>query len=127
MVLLEAAGSRRHGEPRLPDDLDGHEMVGFASSRAGAVLLLESTLGGGTREYSLPVRVSATSADSCAALAQLGFELVQLPLIRFVDALRTAAMVEVLRAYRPPPPAGLASLSAHPDRAGAASRVHRLA
>ena len=27
----------------------------------------------------------------------------QLPLIRFVDALRTEAMVEVLRAYRPPP------------------------
>ncbi len=93
----------RHAEPRSPDDLDGHEMVGFVSSRTGVVLPLEFSVGGGTREYALPVRVSATSADSCATLAQLGFGLVQLPLVRFAEALRTGAMVEVLRDYRPPP------------------------
>ncbi len=93
----------RRGEPRTPDDLDGHEMVGFASSRTGAVLPLELTVGDNTREYALPFRVSATSADSCATLAQLGFGLVQLPLVRFTEALRTGAMVEVLRDYRPPP------------------------
>ena len=76
----------RRGEPRSPDDLDGHEMVGFASSRTGAVLPLERTIGDGTQKYSLPVRVSAKSPDSCAVLAQLDFGLVQLPLIRFADA-----------------------------------------
>ena len=49
------------------------------------------------------MRVSATSADSCATLAQLGFGLVQLRLIRFAEGLRTGAMVEVLQEYRPPP------------------------
>ncbi len=93
----------RHGEPRSPDELDGHEMVGFVSSRTGAVLPLELTIDGRTREYLLPVRVSASSADSCATFAQLGFGLVQLPRIRFADELRTGAMVEVLRAHRPPP------------------------
>ncbi len=93
----------RHGEPGSPDDLDGHEMVGFASSRTGAVLPLEFIIDGRTREYTLPVRVSATGADSCATLAQLGFGLVQLPQVRFADGLRSGAMVEVLRPYRPPP------------------------
>ena len=93
----------RYGEPRSPDELDGHEMVGFVSSRTGTVLPLEFTIDGGTREYALPVRVSAASADGCATLAQLGFGLVQLPLIRFADGLRTGAMVEVLRANRPLP------------------------
>ena len=93
----------RRGEPRDPDDLDGHEMVGFASSRTGAVLPLELTVDGRAREYALPVRVSATSADSCATLAQLGLGLVQLPRVRFAEELRTGAMVEVLRAYRPTP------------------------
>ena len=93
----------RHGEPLSPDDLDGHEMVGFVSSRTGAVLPLEFTIDGRTREYTLPMRVSATSPDSCASFAQLGFGLVQLPLIRFHDGLRTGEMIEVLRAYRPAP------------------------
>ena len=93
----------RHGEPHSPDELDGHEMVGFVSSRTGTVLPLELTINNQTREYPLPVRVSASSADSCATFAQLGFGLVQLPMIRFADDLRTGAMVELLRAYRPPP------------------------
>ena len=93
----------RHREPRSPDDLDGHEMIGFASSRTRSVLPLEFSIGGRTREYTLPARVIATSADSCATLAQMGFGLVQLPLVRFADSLRTGTMVEVLRAYRPPP------------------------
>ena len=92
-----------HGEPRSPDDLEGHEMVGFASSRTGTVLPLEFTIDGRTREYALPVRVIATGADSCATLAQLGFGLVQLPLVRFADDLRSGTMIEVLRSYRPPP------------------------
>ena len=93
----------RHGEPRSPDDLEGHEMVGFMSSRTGAVLPLEFTIEGRTREYAVPARVCATGADSCATLAQLGYGLVQLPLVRFAEDLRSGAMVEVLRAYRPPP------------------------
>ena len=93
----------RHGEPHSPDDLEGHEMVGFASSRTGAVLPLEFMIDGRTREYTLPMRVSATSPDSCATFAQLGFGLVQLPLARFADSLQKGEMVEVLRAYRPPP------------------------
>ena len=31
----------RHGTPKTPDALDGHQMVGFISSRTGDVLPLE--------------------------------------------------------------------------------------
>ena len=91
----------RHGTPRGPDDLAGHEMVGFVSSRTGGVLPLELVVDRQVREITLPARVTASSADTCATLARLGFGLVQAPLIRFADDLRTGAMVEVLQPFRP--------------------------
>ena len=92
-----------HGTPCTPDDLAGHEMVGFVSSRTGSVLPLEFVVDQRVHEITLPARVTASGSDSCAVLARLGFGLVQAPLIRFADDLRTGAMVEVLRPFRPTP------------------------
>ena len=91
----------RRGTPLGPDDLAGHEMVGFVSSRTGGVLPLELVVDQRVREIALPARVTTSSAETCAALGRLGFGLVQAPRIRFVDDLRTGAMVEVLRPFRP--------------------------
>ncbi|WP_428395268.1 LysR family transcriptional regulator [Lichenicoccus sp.] len=93
----------RHGTPSTTDDLAGHEMVGFVSSRTGGALPLGFVINGRVREVTLPARVTASSSDSCAVLARLGLGLVQAPLIRFADDLKTGAMVEVLRPFRPTP------------------------
>jgi DNA-binding transcriptional LysR family regulator len=93
----------RYGIPNKLDDLDGHVMVGFLSSRTNEVLPLEFTDNGGVREITLPWRVSVTSSETYAALAKLGFGIVQAPRHRFQDDLSTNALVELLPQHRPTP------------------------
>lgn len=90
-----------HGTPVSPDALDGHEMIGFVSSRTGLPLPLEFTVDGEVVEVELPARVLVNGADTSAAAARLGLGLVQAPRCRFVDDLAAGALVEVLAAYPP--------------------------
>lgn len=99
----------RHGVPRSVDDLDGHLMVGFLSSRTGEVLPLEFNVEGSLREIRLPMRVSANHSDTTADLAQRGFGLIQAPRYRFANDLAEGRLVEVL-ADCPPSPAPLSAL-----------------
>ena len=94
---------RTRGTPTSIDDLDGHEMVGFMSSRTGQVLPLEFTVQGQLRTRMLPARVTATSAESYAALARLGFGLMQAPRHRYGEDLASGALVEVLPDIPPAP------------------------
>ena len=98
-----------HGTPASPDDLAGHAMVGFVSSRTGQPLPLEFTRGGEVLEVALPARVLVGSADTSAAAARLGLGLVQAPRYRFADDLASGALVEVL-ADHPPTPTPLSVL-----------------
>ncbi|WP_413207654.1 LysR family transcriptional regulator [Rhodospirillum sp. A1_3_36] len=91
----------RHGLPRHPDDLEGHWMAGFVSSRTGEVLPLEFTGEGGLREVLLPCRVTANNSTTLADLARLGYGLIQAPRYRFLDDLREGKMVEVLPDFPP--------------------------
>lgn len=93
----------RHGVPRTPDDLAGHLMVGFVSSRTGQVLPLEFTVGSRVREIVLPARVTSSSSEMTAALARLGFGLVQAPRFRFAEDLASGRLVEVLGGHPPTP------------------------
>lgn len=86
-----------------PDDLDGHEMVGFVSSRTGRALPLEFTRGGARWEVELAARLLTSSADLSAAAARLGLGLVQAPRQRFDDDLASGALIEVLADFRPEP------------------------
>src|SRR5699024_4763371 len=54
----------RHGRPESPEDLDGHRMIGFLSSRTGRVMPLEFRKGSGIREMTLPCRVFANEAET---------------------------------------------------------------
>jgi DNA-binding transcriptional LysR family regulator len=92
----------RHPMPQSPDELDGHEMIGFASSRTGQVLPLEFESAAGLREITLPARISVTNSETFVALARLGFGLIQVPRYRYLDDLASGALVEVL-ADTPPP------------------------
>jgi DNA-binding transcriptional LysR family regulator len=93
----------RRGIPRTLDDLQGHEMIGFASSRTGQVLPLEFMVAGALRTVTLPHRITVTSTDSYAALARLGFGLIQAPRYRYEEDLASGRLAEVLPDTPPSP------------------------
>lgn len=98
----------QHGNPKSVDDLDGHKIVGFLSSRSGTVMPLEFKVGKRFEEISLPATVVANDADTVHHLAREGFGLVQAPRYRFLEDLETGKLVEVLPTS-PPPPISLAA------------------
>lgn len=102
-TLASADYLQRHGTPHSVADLEGHRMVGFDSSRRGQVLPLEFTVDGRTRTVTLPCRVTVNNADSYAALARLGFGLIQAPRYRYTDDIAAGRLVEVLACHPPAP------------------------
>lgn len=98
----------KHGTPRNLDDLVGHQMVGFISSRTGDTFPLEFTTQDRVREVNLPSKVVANDAETVHHLARLGFGLVQAPRYRFRGDLAAGRLVEVL-ADTPPVPLPLAA------------------
>jgi DNA-binding transcriptional LysR family regulator len=98
-----------HGTPRSPDQLDGHSMIGFVSSRTGDVLPLEFTDRGAVRQVLLPSRVTVNNSDTMTDLARLGLGLIQAPRYRFAPDLASGALVEVL-GDTPPSPTPLHAL-----------------
>ena len=111
---------QQHGTPESPDDLDGHSMIGFVSSRTGEVMPLEFTVGSEVRHLRLPSRITVNNSETMAALAQLGFGLIQAPRYRFAQDLRTGRLVEVLE-KTPPTPTPLSAL--YPQRQHLAPRL----
>lgn len=91
------------GVPAALDDLHGHLMVGFVSSRTGRVMPLEFVVDGSVREVTLPVRVLVSNADTAISAARLGLGLTQAPRHRFLSDLATGALVEVLATFPPTP------------------------
>ncbi|ONG58338.1 LysR family transcriptional regulator [Pseudoroseomonas deserti] len=101
------------GAPESIEALEGHQMVGFLSSRSGEVMPLEFTTPGGVKLVRLPCRLTVNNADSLAELARLGFGLVQAPRYRFAEDLAAGRLVEVLPDH-PPLPMPLSAL--YPQR-----------
>lgn len=87
---------KRHGMPRSLEDLQGHQTVGFLSSRTGGVLPLDFQVNGEIREVRLPSRVVANDAETVHDLARLGFGLIQAPRYRLREHLENGGLVEVL-------------------------------
>ncbi|UCI06163.1 LysR family transcriptional regulator [Mesorhizobium sp. B1-1-8] len=103
ITVASPAYLERHGTPCTPDDLAGHMMIGFVSSRSGQVMPLEFTIDGKMREVVLPSRVTVANSDTSATLVRLGFGLYQAPRLRFVSDLEAGRLVEVLPDYPPSP------------------------
>ncbi|MBO1325701.1 LysR family transcriptional regulator [Acetobacter sp. TBRC 12305] len=93
----------RHGTPATPDELEGHQMIGFVSSRTGQALPLEFTRGEEVIEVSLPARLLVSGADMSAAAARLGFGLAQAPRYGFAQDLANGTLIEVLPDFLPTP------------------------
>ena len=109
ITVASPAYLAQHGMPVTPEDLDGHQMIGFVSSRTGQALPLEFTRDGHVIERMLPARVLVGGADSSAAAARLGMGLVQAPRYRFAEDLASGTLIEVL-AHFPPTPTRLSIL-----------------
>ena len=103
IICASPAYLSEHGVPATPDQLDGHFMVGFVSSRTGQPMPLEFMVDGVKVERTLPARVMVNGADTSAAAARLGMGLVQAPRLRFKDDLNTGALVEILQDFQPSP------------------------
>jgi DNA-binding transcriptional LysR family regulator len=103
ITVARPAYLEAHGSPQTPDQLDGHRMIGFISSRTGEVLPLEFTHDGAVRQVTLPSRVMVNNSDTMADLARLGLGLVQAPRYRFAQDLADGTLVEVLGDYPPTP------------------------
>lgn len=93
----------RHGTPRHPDDLEGHVMIGFVSSRTRQVLPLEFSIDGQLVERTLPARLLVSGAESSASAACLGLGLAQAPRYRFEREIASGALVEILSGFPPAP------------------------
>jgi len=91
------------GVPRDLDDLRGHEMVGFLSSKTGGVMPLEFMVDGVQRVVNLPHRITVNGSDTMAELARLGFGLIQAPRYRFEHDLAQGTLVEVMASCPPAP------------------------
>ncbi len=92
----------RHGMPASMEELAGHQMIGFVSSRTRRVMPLEFQTTDGLREITLPCRVSANEAETAHHLARMGFGLIQAPRYRFREDLARGALVEILPDMPPP-------------------------
>ncbi|WP_244493251.1 LysR family transcriptional regulator [Aureimonas sp. AU20] len=91
------------GTPASPDNLEGHQMIGFVSSRTGQPLPLQFTVGGKIVEIALPARILVSGSDTSAAAARLGFGIVQAPRYRFAEDLASGALTEIMSEYPPTP------------------------
>lgn len=92
-----------YGTPATPDDLVGHHMIGFVSSRTGQSLPLEFTRGGEVVEVMLPARILVSGADTSATSARLGFGIAQAPRYRFEHDLAQGTLEEILSEFPPTP------------------------
>lgn len=96
ITVASPAYLERHGVPRSLDDLAGHRMIGFVSSRTGQVMPLEFKVDGEVREIVLPSLVTVANSDTSATLVRLGFGLYQAPWLRFAEDLAAGRLSEVL-------------------------------
>jgi DNA-binding transcriptional LysR family regulator len=92
-----------HGMPKTPDDLDGHQAVGFISSRTGQIMPLEFMVGSEVRYVSLPARVTVNNSDTTLNLARRGFGLIQAPRYNLQRHVEDGTLVEILQDFPPPP------------------------
>ncbi|HFO2531889.1 LysR family transcriptional regulator [Yersinia massiliensis] len=114
----------RHGTPNHPDQLNGHQMVGFRSSATGGLMPLEFSSRTKSNnhakvtkappssgappsakilEVKLPTVLSVTGAESFVSSARLGLGIIQVPRYHIAPDLLAGTLIEILPEYAPPP------------------------
>jgi DNA-binding transcriptional LysR family regulator len=91
----------RFGTPRNPDDLEGHEMVGYLSPDSGEIRPLVFSADGKLRQLTLPAMLTVTGPETNVASACVGLGLIQVPRYRVASELAAGALVEILADFPP--------------------------
>lgn len=94
---------KQYGTPKNIDDLAGHFMVGFVSSRTGDVMPLEFQRDGKIELRRIPARTMTDNSDTAADLAIRGLGLIQAPRYRFEPLLASGQLQQVLADTLPEP------------------------
>ncbi|QEL27120.1 LysR family transcriptional regulator (plasmid) [Bosea sp. F3-2] len=93
----------RFGEPRTPDDLEDHRIIGLLAPDAASVSPLIFTDRGKERQLTPPAVVTVTGPETNVACARLGLGLIQVPRYRVAPELASGELVEILADYPPTP------------------------
>lgn len=93
----------RYGLPATPDELGGHRMVGFLSSRTGTVLELEFKTDDRIVRRALPASLLTTGAELMVDAARRGLGLIQVPRYHLEEDFESGRLVEVLPGFAPDP------------------------
>lgn len=101
-----------HGVPKSLEDLSGHKMIAFVSTKTGSIIPLEFQTEAGTEMISLPVTARVNAAETLTSLALSGMGLIQVPRYRMTSELESGRMVEVLADY---PPSSTPVYLLHPE------------
>lgn len=120
VTIASPAYLRQYGTPRNLAQLEGHRMIGFASSATGNILPLEFMVKGQRELINLPSTIDVTGGETSIALCRLGLGLIQTPRYHVTHDLKAGRLVEVLPKY-PPSPTPLSVL--YPQSRGLSPRV----
>ncbi|RDV04270.1 LysR family transcriptional regulator [Undibacter mobilis] len=120
VTIASPAYLRQYGTPRNLAELEGHRMIGFASSATGNILPLEFMVKGQRELINLPSTIDVTGGETSIALCRLGLGLIQTPRYHVTHDLKAGRLVEVLPKY-PPSPTPLSVL--YPQSRGLSPRV----
>jgi DNA-binding transcriptional LysR family regulator len=93
---------RRFGEPKSPDDLSGHRIVGLRSLRTGSIRALEFMVDGVERNITVPAAISVTGPESYLTALRLGLGMAQVPCFHAEEDFAAGSLVEVLSDAPPP-------------------------
>ena len=86
----------RHGTPRGPHELAGHEVVDYVSPTSGRSAPWEWVVDGETHTMQPRSRVSANNADTYIACALAGLGLIQIPAFDVLHHLRAGELVPLM-------------------------------
>jgi DNA-binding transcriptional LysR family regulator len=93
---------RRFGEPKSPDDLSGHRIVGLRSLTTGSIRALEFMVDGVERNITVPAAISVTGPESYLTALRLGLGMAQVPCFHVEEDFAAGSLVEVLSDAPPP-------------------------
>lgn len=92
-----------HGAPRHPDELSGHQAVGFFAPAHDIDYPFAFLIDGKPREFEVGGWLKVNESRAYVAAAVRGFGLIQVPPLSVADELASGALVEVLADWPSPP------------------------
>ncbi|CAB3761708.1 LysR family transcriptional regulator [Paraburkholderia solisilvae] len=92
----------RHGTPRHPEELGGHQAVRFFTSGGSADYPFELSVDGALRTYAVGGWMAVNDAENNVVCALRGCGLIQVPRFHVEDELRDGRLVEVLARWTSP-------------------------